>query len=265
MAQEARSGDDRSVVKTLLKGLELLDVVAQANRPMSVSEIASEFDMDIGTMHRFLNTFVRKRYIEQDPYTKQYFLGAKILQLGRMFFEQHRIYDLAREQMFELSGICCETVQLSVISAIPCAILVDEIKGTDATSVSYPVGTQLPVHCSAPGKVMLAMNDEHVRQRIIEKINFEAHTRSSIRKRKDLEKELEQVIQTGWACENSEFTDGVHAIAAPICNVHEQPVAAISIVCPVFRCDQKRLHGFAKDLCRQARIISEKLGYRSGE
>ena len=44
--------DDSSVVKALLKGLDLLDVVADASRPMGVSDIAVAFDMDIGTVHR---------------------------------------------------------------------------------------------------------------------------------------------------------------------------------------------------------------------
>ncbi len=261
MADDAKQSDDRSVVKTLLKGLELLDVVASANRPMSVSEIATAFDMDIGTVHRFLNTFVRKRYIGQDPNSKQYFLGAKVLQLGRMFYEQHRIYDVARDLMFELSGSVEETVQFSVYSAIPCAILVDEIKGVDATSVSYAIGTQLPMHSTAAGKVMLAMHEAPLRERIIKKLEFDAHTKQTIRSKKKLIEQFEEIEKNGWAEESSEFTDGVHAIAAPIFNVHDQPVAAISIHCPEFRCDKKRLHGYAKELCRIAASISEKLGH----
>ncbi len=262
-AAKSTSGDDndRSIVKTLLKGLDLLDVVAQANRPMTVSEIAAAFDMDIGTVHRFLNTFVKKRYLGQDNYTKQYFLGAKVLQLSRTFYEQHRIYDMAREQLVALSSLCEETVQLSVFSAIPCAIVVDEIQGMQATSISIAIGTQLPLHCSAAGKAMLALHEASLRERIVAKIHLEAHTAQSITDQKLLLKEYEQIAQRGWAEDNAEFSEGVHALAAPIFNLNAEPVAAIAVIVPSFRYDKKRMHGFSADLCRLAAEISQKMGH----
>ena len=253
--------NDRSIVKTLLKGLDLLDVVAQANRPMTVSEIAGTFDMDIGTVHRFLNTFVKKRYLGQDNHTKQYFLGAKVLQLSRMFYEQHRIYDMAREQLVALSSLCEETVQLSVFSAIPCAIVVDEIQGMQSTSISIAIGTQLPLHCSAAGKAMLAVHEMSLRERILSKIELAALTPNSITDRAALLKEYDLIAKRGWAEDNAEFSEGVHAIAAPIYNLNAEPVAAIAVITPSFRYDKKKMHGLSEDLCRLAAEISRKMGH----
>lgn len=260
MTKNTESADDRSVVKTLLKGLDLLDIVAEANRPLSVSDIAEAHDLDMGTVHRFLNTFVRKRYIAQDPHTKQYFLGAKVLRLSRMFYEQHHIYDLSRSELIELSGLCQETVQLSVISAIPCAILVDEIKGSDAAAVSMAIGTQLPLHCSAAGKVLLAMHEEEVRERIVDNLSLDNCTKQSITKKQQLLAHLQDIKKQGWAEENNEFSEGLHAIAAPIFNVHQQPVAALSIVCPAFRYQKTKMHKHVAAMSELAKRISAKLG-----
>ena len=257
----AKAADDRSVVKTLQKGLEILDVVADAHRPLSVSEIAEAYDMDIGTVHRFLNTFVQKRYLAQDPHTKQYVLGAKVLGLSRMFYQQHRIYDLSRSELIELSGVCEETVMLSVISAIPTAIVVDHIKGSDAAAVALDIGMQLPLYCTAAGKAMLAMHEREVQERILDRIDWQRHAQHTVLKKKAVLAELARVAEQGYAEEHNEFSDGINAIAAPILNLHRQPVAALSVVYPSFRFQEAKMRKDLRHVLSLARSISHKLGY----
>lgn len=261
----AKSADDRSVVKTLQKGLEILDVVADAHRPLGVSEIAEAYDMDIGTVHRFLNTFVQKRYLAQDPHTKQYVLGAKVLGLSRMFYQQHRIYDLSRSELIELSGHCEETVMLSVISAIPTAIVVDHIKGPDAAAVALDIGMQLPLYCTAVGKAMLAMHETAVQERILDRIDWQRHAQQTHMKKKALLQELALVTQRGYAEEHNEFSDGIDAIAVPILNLHKQPLAALGVVYPSFRYQASKMQADLQHLQVLAQRISHKLGYDVGD
>ncbi len=255
--------DDRSVVKTLLKGLQILDVVAASNRPLSLTEIAQEYGSDVGTVHRFLNTLIKEKFVWQDPDSKRYLLSGKVLALSRMFFSQHRIYDLAREDMLALSGQFEESVQLSVITPEAEAVLVDEIAGGRPAVLSLSIGARLPMHCTAQGKVLLAMQEAPIIERLLDRIDFVAHTSKTIITRDRLQQELETIRTMGYASSCEEFVEGLTSIAAPIYNYTNLPVAALAVVCPSSRFGESQLVEMAEPLIRHAAAISSKAGYVS--
>lgn len=254
-------GDDRSVVKTLLKGLQILDLVAASNKPLSLTEIAREYGSDVGTVHRFLNTLIKEKFVWQDPDSKRYLLSGKVLALSRMFFSQHRIYDLAREDMLALSGRFEESVQLSVITPEADAVLVDEIAGKGPAVLTLAIGARLPMHCTAQGKVLLAMQEAPIVERILDRIEFVAHTSKTIITRDRLQQELESVRILGYASSREEFVEGLTSIAAPVYNYTNLPVAALAIVCPSSRFGESQLVEMAEPLVRHAANISLKAGF----
>ncbi|NRA40404.1 MAG: IclR family transcriptional regulator [Planctomycetes bacterium] len=259
------AADDRQIIKTLHKGLQLLDLVAKANKPLTLTEISHEFQTDAGSVHRFLNTLVKDKYLYQDPQLKTYGLGTKVLSLSRHFFLQHRIYDLARDSMLKLSSHCKETIQLSIISGIPCAVLVDEIVGDQIISVSSSIGMQLPMHCSAHGKILLAMQHPDLQKHLLQKITLDEYTQNTLVKTENLKQELTRCNQRGYAIEDQEFNQGLCAVAAPIYNYNKQVVASIGVSCPHQRFNRRLADELADELCKQALMISEKMGYNPQE
>lgn len=259
--QKTPAAEDRKTVKTLLKGLQLLDLVANTSHHMSLTEIADRFPADIGTVHRMLNTLVREGYLAQDPYAKRYFLSAKILQLGRCFFSQHRILDLARDTIMEIASLSEETVQLSVIASPAKAVLIHEEVSTQRVSVSASIGADMPMHCSAHGKMLLAAQSDKIIGRIIDHIDFKASTPNTITSPDKLRREVEVIRQLGYATEEEEFIEGARAIAAPIYTFTSQAVCALGVTGPASRFTKERMVEIAGPLIRMAWNVSLSFGY----
>ena len=83
-------------------------------------------------------------------------------------------------------------------------------------------------------------------------------TRNSITQLPQLERELQQVRQTGLARDNEELELGVRCMAAGIYNDQGSLIAGLSISAPANRIDE----GWLDKLQAAADEISHSLGYR---
>ncbi len=66
------------IIQSLDKGLYLLEVIEQANKPISLGQLWTKLGWDKATIHRLLATLERRGYLLRDQSTKQYSLGLKI-------------------------------------------------------------------------------------------------------------------------------------------------------------------------------------------
>ncbi|MGW3350770.1 IclR family transcriptional regulator, partial [Nonomuraea rubra] len=94
----------------------------------------------------------------------------------------------------------------------------------DDSMQTLQVGTYLPTHASALGKVLLA-HDPYGEGTL----PLEARTKRTIVDPAALEAELDEVRARGWAAEMEELTEGEVAIAAPIKDRRGIVVGAIGI------------------------------------
>lgn len=69
--------------KTLLKGLHVLEAVADANtKGRSAREIAELTGLSLCNVHRTLRTLLHAEFIYREEATSRYFTGFKVLSLG---------------------------------------------------------------------------------------------------------------------------------------------------------------------------------------
>ncbi len=253
--------DDRSIVKTLSKGLELLDIVATAKTPLSLTEICSVFDADPGSIHRMLNTLHKRHYIFQDPSTKRYTLDVKVVQLSRNYMNQYHVYERSRPAVMALAEESGETVQVSIVSSQRCAVLVDEFVGQEMVSVSGSLGMRLPFHCTAHGKALLAFQPKDIRERLLASMTLEKCAPNTITSLARLEQELDDICRQGYATEEEEFIEGARAMAAPILDYSERPVATLGVIGPAWRFTHRCVEALASSLVEKCQDSSRQMGY----
>jgi len=247
-------------IKVLDKSLSILETLLQHNSSMSMTEISEKLGLYPSTIHRILDTLKHWGYVEQESNNQKYQLGLKVLELGMAKLHQ---MDLAREAspyLKELVNKCNETVHLGVLEEGDVLYLAKEESSQTIRMVSY-VGRRAPIHCTALGKVLLAYLSEEKRKDILDKKGLPSLTEKTITNKKELEKELRQVRERGFALDRGEYEKNVRCIAAPIRNFQGKIIAAVSISGPAFRIDVNTQNNLKEALIQISKKISERLGY----
>ena len=54
------------MIQSLLRSMELLEVLKEKNRNFSIAELAEAMDLPPSTVHRILQTFCEKKYVIRD-------------------------------------------------------------------------------------------------------------------------------------------------------------------------------------------------------
>jgi len=127
------------------------------------------------------------------------------------------------------------------------------------------VGTLLPMHCTAVGKVLLAYKEPYEVKGIVAKHGLKAMTQYTITDYEVLSNELNSIRRQGYAVDNNELIEGLRCVAAPIFDRHENVMYSISISGL-----SNRLHSSHFDTTRDLLIsktenISYQMGYRNNE
>lgn len=120
-------------------------------------------------------------------------------------------------------------------------------------------GQRLPVFCTATGKGFLAFLSKETVEQIL-KSGLPKYTEYTKTKRSAIFDELEVIRERGFAISQQEYEEGVNAVAAPILDGKEYPVAAMAIVGPAFRLPQERLVELGKAVRVTADAIARDLG-----
>lgn len=243
---------------TVLKALRVLEVVAASSRPLSVSEVAEQIDIDKSTVYRMLITLVDAGYLIRDDTSRRYSLSHKVVSLSRNLLAENEVSQLIRRTLTHLSATTNETLHFSVLDGEE-AVLVQRVKGTQLVTVDFQIGDRVPLHCTSIGKVLLAFQDVRFIERIIA-AGMPKLTDNTITEPMDFRKELQRVRSQGYAIDDREFSDDMRCIAVPVFEGGGRINGGISISGPDSRFTLEKLEELKTPLLEASRKLSEQLG-----
>jgi DNA-binding IclR family transcriptional regulator len=131
---------------------------------------------------------------------------------------------------------------------------------TSVVNVNW-LGTRSPVHCTASGKVILAFAPEDVRARLLHG-PLERRTPRTIVDRPELEAQLAEVREAGFARTFEELEVGLNAIAAPVRNPGGEVIAAVDVSGPAHRIESSSRAALVARTREAADDLARRLGYR---
>lgn len=251
-------------IQTVTNALRVLEAFQDAEE-LGVTEIARALDLHKNNVFRLLATLEICGYIEQrdgGPYR----LGTKCLELGRAFNRSGG--DLLRRGRLcveELSRETGETVHLAVLREFR-VVHLDGRESRDLVRVGCRVGTQLPAHCTALGKVLLACSGDRELGAFDHWLDraggLETPTPASLSDRDKLFEHLRSVAVQRLAIDLEECHPGVCCVAAPVFDESGSAVAALSVSVPSVRADEGcLLEGMGPQVAASAERLSAQLGY----
>ncbi len=252
-----------ATVKTLAKVFDILDHLGSVSQPQTVSEIADSTQINVTTAYRLLQTLTRRGYTEQDPDTRCYALGPRLLELGSAYVGNHGLVGVALPRLEELRDKVGETIYLAIYNDGD-NVEICAAGGHQAVSAGFRAGHREPANCTATGKVLLAFLPEKERNRFLHRGSLIGRTANSITDKAALMEELALIRERRYALDAEELAYGLCCVAVPVNGASGRVSASISMAMPKARFKAKSVAGWVKLLNETAARVSGALGLSGG-
>ena len=248
-------------VRSIAKACRLLDLLTEAKRPMSLSELTAATGWAKSTVYGLISSMRNCGLIEQDAQSGQYLLGVRLFEYGNAVQSMRNIISLAKKPMDRLVKATGESASLSMLDRGEALVLAHAEADSNFHIVSE-TGAHLPAFCTAQGKALLSQLPDAAVRRIFESASqmFTPHTVNSA---DALLSELKTVREKGFAVENGEFKIGIRGVAAPIKDHTGAIRYAIGLIGMFRRIDSDEFRAATAEVQKTAAALSEALGYRN--
>jgi DNA-binding IclR family transcriptional regulator len=262
LRQDDKSETEQSGVQSIETGMRILAAfIGLGSEPMMKS-LAERAGMHPAKVHRYLVSFTRTGFVEQNSVTGRYRLGPMALRLGSAALQN---IDIVRTVSPVMPGIC-EEIGETVVLAIwvqygPVIVRVEEVPGP--TTVTTQVGALMPLLSSATGRLFSAFLPRDIVRPMLERefrINRQS-LRSVAGSMQEVDAMMDEVRERGLARVTGDMGPGINALSAPIFNHAGAIVAALSSLGPAGRFDNDWNGELAQKLRRAARGLSRMAGY----
>jgi IclR family acetate operon transcriptional repressor len=254
----------QSKITSLDRGLRILQVLSGEGEGLGVTELSRRLGADKSVVYRTLSLFMQHDYIEQDPVTKKYVLGFKVVELANRRLKSINLFSVAKPTLKDVAKQSGEIVVLAVMIGDVLAYL-DKEEGQQSVHISNSLGQPIPPHATASGKAILAYMPELDLVRFFTEKGLPALTEKTITSFSDFKVHLAEVRRRGYALDDEENYPGIRCVAAPIRNHRGAIVASLSISGSTQRITPENITVFADIAMAGAAQVSLRLGYVSVE
>jgi DNA-binding IclR family transcriptional regulator len=210
-------------VQSIERAATLLHAIVESGGQMGVTELAAAVGLPKTTTHGLLRTLLSVGFVEQDPRTGRYTLGAGLLGLNELRSRASNWAD-------SLAGRSGCAVRLGTPAGLQ-VVVVHHVFRPDDSPQELEVGSLLPAHATAVGKVLLAARPAMARS--LTDAPIEALTPRTVVDPAALLAELQTVRTRGWAEQRGEYRLGTGGIAAPVHGPGGLVVGALGVSGPV--------------------------------
>lgn len=193
------------------KILAILGVFENTRRSLSLTEVSEMSGVPLSTTHRLVGELVEWGFLSRGP-NGRIQLGIRLWAIAQNAGRQLR--ETARPLVQDLFSLTGETSQLAVRDGNS-ALYIDRVYGTKRVPRASRVGGRLPLHATAVGKVILAFEEDWVRDAYLMR-DLEQPTQHTHTNAHRLADELARIAEQGYATTLEEMRLGSCSIAVPV-------------------------------------------------
>lgn len=241
--------------------VRVVELLGTAAEPLSLSEISRRLELNKNMVFRILNTLKDRDWVYADPV-----MGGKYALTLRPFAVTSRarnrltLNTAALPFLYQLWEATGDSTYLAVLQNDR-ALYLQHFDAAKNIKVAGRVGGSYPLHCTAPGKALLAFADEITLRRCIH-APLEERTPNTITDSRRLESHLALIRQRGYALDLEEFGAGIICCAAPVFDDTATAVGAVGCSLSLAENTTADMEHFQLKLVREtAEAISRRLGF----
>lgn len=229
-----RSSGAESRIPTNMRTLLLLEALGSSDKAMTPTELNARIGLPKQTVHRLCATLEAEGFLVRDGDGKKFraarrarLLASGLLHAGWANIARHQV-------LSEVAAITGETVNYVVPEEAGMRYL-DRVDTDWSFRIQLPVGTNVPFHCTASGKVFMASLAPKARLAFVNTLNLSKHTDTTLTSTEDLMAELKKIAKQGFAEDNGEFLDEMVAVAVPVRDFAGRYVSSLAVLGPAQR------------------------------
>ncbi|MEO8888621.1 MAG: IclR family transcriptional regulator [Jatrophihabitantaceae bacterium] len=256
MAAEAvPDGRVRSSVQSIDRTFAILEAMADAGGVIGLSQLATEADLPLATIHRLVRTLVDLGYVRQEP-SRQYSLGPRLMRLSDA--STKRLGALANPIMATVVDALGESVNLAILDGDEIVYVAQVQPSRNFMRMFTEVGRRTLPHTTAVGKAILARAPERQVLDLLARTGMPRLTDHTLTSPSAFLDDLERIRARGYALDDGEQELGVRCVAVV---VPEAPrPMAVSMSGPLTRMTDDMVATAAPILHDAAAAIGAELG-----
>lgn len=226
--------DEPGRIPTNLRALLILETLAQSGRAMTPTEIGAEIGLPKPTVHRLCATLEAERFLVREPHDGRLRPARRARVLAAGIEAASRIEIARRLVLKSVAEAIGETCNL-VAPGTAGMVYLDRVDTLWPLRFQLPVGTEVPFHCTASGKLFLSTLGERALEAVLASLELTPEGPNCATTPAALLRRLDEVREAGYAWDNEEFMAGMIAFAVPVRDPQGHFVAALAYHAPAQR------------------------------
>ncbi|MCC7447499.1 MAG: IclR family transcriptional regulator [Anaerolineae bacterium] len=229
-------------IKSVDKAIQILFTFSAEERLLGVSEISAKLGMNASTVHHLAATLKQYGLLEQDPSSRKYRLGMRLIELGGTMLQGRNLARSIQPYLYHVATEVEETAYMGVLVGGD-LLNVEQVCGPQRIQYAGWQGRRTPFYCTSAGKVLAAYMPDQELEQLIAEHPLQRFTPNTITDPHELREHLLQVRAQGYGISIGEMSLTINALAVPIKglgNDNGQVIASIGVIGPAYRFTQAK-------------------------
>ncbi|MGB6348771.1 MAG: IclR family transcriptional regulator [Pseudolabrys sp.] len=221
------------------RSFAILEHVASSRTPVDVLDIIASVKLPKATAYRLVDWFVTQGYLSREPGRRRLIVGPKLTNLAFGALSSSMRHDTPHIVLQRLVHTLNETCNIGTLLNGE-VIYLDRVEAEHwPLRLHYTIGSRVPLHCSAIGKLFLALAPSPRRKRLLQSLELRRFTNSTIIDGTRLDAELRQIRKEQVSFDRQEYLVGVVCMAVPVIGKNGEMIAALAIQAPEARMNEQ--------------------------
>jgi DNA-binding IclR family transcriptional regulator len=248
---------DKYRIPSLARACEMLELFAEAEAPLSSSEVARRLQVPRTTALRILMTLCEQGLLSRSG--NDFEPGGALFRLGIRALSSLRLRRFAIPIMQRLAADLQETTQLVTLSGIDPLVL-EVCEGPRLVRIAQVAGARLDLHCSAAGKVLLTFALRSQLAGLVAQ-GLPVRTPNTLTTLPELEAEVGRIQGLGYGVDDEECYEGVRCLAAPVWDASGGTRGTLGVIASASTFSRRQNQDFAQRVLAATRELSTAMGY----
>lgn len=250
------ASDADKAIPTNLRLLLLLEEIARVGVPVTPTSVNEVLRLPKPTIHRLFHRLEEEGFLQRDIDGRSYSAGLRLRTMSMNVLSSARVRTVRLAVLNALNEDVGETCNVAAADRTGMVYL-DRVETKWPLRIQLPVGTTVPFHCTASGKLYLSSLEPRMLAKFVATAQLKSYTDKTLTDPKALQRAIEEVRMNGYSTDNEEFMDGMVAIGVPIRDDLGRLMSTLSVHAPVQRTTMDDLFDHLDRLKSAAEELSE--------
>lgn len=246
---------ENNAQSALVRGLAIIEWITGQGRAVSSAEAAGALELPKATVHRMALQLEAQGYLQRVPGSKRFSGGARVHRLSLAALSNSVIGAPRHAVLQSLSEELEETCNCTMLEGSH-IVYFDRVEANWPYRIHLPVGAHVPLHCTASGKLFLALMPGPRRDKLLHTLTLTRYTDLTITDVSRLEAQLDRIRTNGIAVDEGEYLDGLISLAIPVFDEHGRICFALAVHAPTARRSIMELRQYVSAMRRAAGKLS---------